>query len=249
MYPKSLMSLRNKAVMRNRQEMPLQGELQSMESLGNSMAIDWLYGITWGLLVTAMEVQAKSITLLSWFMFMFIVIGFCANFVEILGSTIYGAAWSILTLYRRSVDCFTQRPSPYRAVNTFHLGYKNQSVYAVNGTSRCLFSDKYKTHKYSVGRAYNCWMLNCWCITWPAGFKRLIYLVTNQQKHIDKICFIINYYLPTRVGRFCDHNQGVTQEYKQYINKYTKCIFETTGCYSQYSKRPLWSQHVQLCYF
>ncbi|MDR0768202.1 MAG: archaeosortase A, partial [Methanosarcinales archaeon] len=25
-------------------------------------------------------------------------------------------------------------PSPYRAVNTFHLGYKNQSVYAVSGT-------------------------------------------------------------------------------------------------------------------
>jgi len=34
-------------------------------------------------------------------------------------------------------------------------------------------SDKHKTHKYSVGRAYNCWMLNCWCITWPVGFKRL----------------------------------------------------------------------------
>jgi len=60
------------------------------------------------------------------------------------------------------------------AVNTFHLGYKNQSVYAVSGTSRCLFLDKYKTHKYSVGSAYSCWMLNCWCITWPVGFKRLM---------------------------------------------------------------------------
>ena len=29
-----------------------------------------------------------------------------------------------------------------QAVNTFHLGYKNQSVYAVSGTSRCLFLDK-----------------------------------------------------------------------------------------------------------
>ena len=25
-----------------------------------------------------------------------------------------------------------------------------------------------------MGRTYNCWMLNCWCITWPVGFKRLI---------------------------------------------------------------------------
>ena len=24
-----------------------------------------------------------------------------------------------------------------------------------------------------MGRTYNCWMLNCWCITWPVGFKRL----------------------------------------------------------------------------
>jgi hypothetical protein len=34
----------------------------------------------------------------------------------------------LLTFLRRSADCFTQRPRPYSAVNTFHLGYKNQSV-------------------------------------------------------------------------------------------------------------------------
>ena len=35
----------------------------------------------------------------------------------------------------------------------FYLGYKNQSVYDVSGTSLWLFSDKYKTYKYSAGRA------------------------------------------------------------------------------------------------
>jgi hypothetical protein len=67
------------------------------------------------------------------------------------------------------------RPTPYRVENTFKLVYKNQSVYAVSSTSRCSFWDKYKTHtKYSVGRAYSGWMLKCWCMTWPVGFKRLI---------------------------------------------------------------------------
>jgi hypothetical protein len=49
-----------------------------------------------------------------------------------------------LTLSRRNADHIINSSSPYRAVHTFHLGYKNQSFYAVSDTSRCLFSDKYK---------------------------------------------------------------------------------------------------------
>jgi hypothetical protein len=36
----------------------------------------------------------------------------------------------------------------------------NQLVYDVSGTRCCLLSDKCKTHKYSVGRAYDWWILN-----------------------------------------------------------------------------------------
>jgi hypothetical protein len=39
---------------------------------------------------------------------------------------------------------------PSRAVNTLRLSYKNQSVYAVCGNNRCLFSDPHITHKYTV---------------------------------------------------------------------------------------------------
>jgi hypothetical protein len=53
----------------------------------------------------------------------------------------------LITLYKT--------PSPYRAVNTFHLDYKNQTIYAASGTSRRLFWYKYKTYKYSVDRAYS----------------------------------------------------------------------------------------------
>ena len=30
-----------------------------------------------------------------------------------------------------------------------------------------------------MGRAYICWMLNWWCITWPVGFKRLVMCVCS----------------------------------------------------------------------
>jgi len=35
----------------------------------------------------------------------------------------------------------------YRTVNTLHLGYKNQSLYALWVKGRCLFGDRYTTHK------------------------------------------------------------------------------------------------------
>jgi len=43
--------------------------------------------------------------------------------------------------------------SPYRAVNTQHLGVcllLYQSVNAVHGNNRCLFSDPHKTYKYTL---------------------------------------------------------------------------------------------------
>jgi hypothetical protein len=43
---------------------------------------------------------------------------------------------NILTLKRRSADCFILRPSSYRAVNSCHLFYKTQSFYTVSGTIR-----------------------------------------------------------------------------------------------------------------
>jgi len=68
-------------------------------------------------------------------------------------STISNRVLIILLKTKRRL--FYLKTLPYRAVNTFHLGYKNQSVYAVSGTSRCLFWDKYNTNKYSVGRMCN----------------------------------------------------------------------------------------------
>jgi len=42
------------------------------------------------------------------------------------------------------------KPSPYRAVNTPRLGYENQSVNAVLGNNRCLFSDPHKPQIHGV---------------------------------------------------------------------------------------------------
>jgi hypothetical protein len=50
-----------------------------------------------------------------------------------------------LTFKRRNVIWFIQGISPYRDVNTFHHGYKNQSVNNVYSKSRWLFWYPYKT--------------------------------------------------------------------------------------------------------
>ena len=58
--------------------------------------------------------------------------------------------WRILErILHITINC-TWKFSPYRAVNTHLLGYKNQSVNAVQWNNRCLFSDPHKTHKYTV---------------------------------------------------------------------------------------------------
>jgi hypothetical protein len=81
----------------------------------------------------------------------------------------------------------------------FHLGYKSQSVYGVSGTSRCLFSDKYKTHKYSVGRAYNRWMSNL-----------LVHHVTSRLQKVNDKGRLFNYAIPLPKSKSSNYNKLVS---------------------------------------
>jgi hypothetical protein len=61
-----------------------------------------------------------------------------------------------------------------------------------------------------VGRTYSCWMLNCWCITWPVGFKRLksgdssgrrtreMLVLQNENVECSPICWYSRVYRGTR---------------------------------------------------
>lgn len=64
----------------------------------------------------------------------------------------------------------------YRTANTLHLRYKNQSLYALWGKGRCLFGDRYKTHKQMTGvdRTLNSWILNLIRRTATASCIRLL---------------------------------------------------------------------------
>ena len=57
--------------------------------------------------------------------------------------------------------------SPYLAVNTLRLGYKNQSVNVVYGNNRCLLCDPHKTHTL---RGQNVELLN----------KLVVHIVTTE---------------------------------------------------------------------
>jgi len=54
----------------------------------------------------------------------------------------------INTLCGQNVELYLKIQSVPRSKLNF--GYKNQSVNAVQGNNRCLFSDLHKTHKYTV---------------------------------------------------------------------------------------------------
>ena len=64
-----------------------------------------------------------------------------------------------------SVMCWIEGSSPYRAVNTFHLGYKNHSVYVVwTEVAICSQINTKHINTSWVERKIVEW-LTCWCIT------------------------------------------------------------------------------------
>jgi len=67
-------------------------------------------------------------------------------------------------------------------------------LYVVSGEICCLFSDKYKIHKYSVGRACICWLLKWWCITWPVGCKSLNTSTSNVMLYFLRYRWLVNIY-------------------------------------------------------
>ena len=71
----------------------------------------------------------------------------CSNFFN---------AVRVITKVRRKCRLLYLKTQSVPRCKHFSSRLKKQSVYAVSGTSRCLFSDKYKTHKYTVGKAYSC---------------------------------------------------------------------------------------------
>ena len=75
-----------------------------------------------------------------------------------------------------------------------------------------------------MGRAYSCWMLNWWCITWPVGFKRLsiffLFITLQVLLNIGVFLFIllkesIDYFIIFHLPCICRiHNISVANTSK-----------------------------------
>jgi hypothetical protein len=85
-----------------------------------------------------------------------VLLGVGRQLVTVVSGQPIGPIFKLLKTKRRLLYLKTQ--SVPRSKHFSSRLYK--PVYAVSGTSSCLFSDKYKAHKYSVDTAYNSWMLN-----------------------------------------------------------------------------------------
>jgi len=90
-----------------------------------------------------------------------------------------------LNFWRRNLICFIQGISPYRAVNTFHHGYKNQSVNDVYSKGRCLFWDPYKTLKAKREPCRVFEYYTWWYVKKPLDCKRVRLL--GDDIHLQRI--------------------------------------------------------------
>ena len=69
-----------------------------------------------------------------------------------------------------------------------------------------------------MGRTYSCWMLNCWCITWPVGFKRLTYRCNSLNSSCQGV-YAFNWYLCVlRHREICWWNSLVGPEVQFYAS-------------------------------